>query len=151
MDNNKIKTKVKKKKYELTPVKITIVSLGAFILMLSIGISPGLMGNSVSKESYKIIYNGNGGIGKMEDQIINYNNSTRLNKNEFKKEGYYFNGWIAKKSNNTWRCYKNNSTVDWTSQNNCNEYGYVIFKDGAYINDIVNPGDTIYMYAKWIK
>lgn len=149
--DNKVKTKVKKKKYELTPIKITIVSLGAFILMLSIGISPGLMGNSVSKESYKIIYNSNGGIGKMENQIVKYNKSVHLNRNEFKKEGYYFNGWIAKRSNNTWWCYKNNSTIDWTSQNDCNKYGYMIFNDGDSINNIVNPGESVYMYATWIK
>ncbi len=151
MDNNKVKTKIKKKKIELTPVKLTVVSLGAFILMLSVGISPKLMGNSVSKNSYKVIYNSNGGTGSMSNQVVKSGESVQLNKNMFNKKGYYFNGWKAKKSNNTWMCYIDSNNFGWTNQSNCNKYGYVIYSDGAYINDLANQSDTVYMYADWKK
>ena len=151
MGNNKVKTKIKKKKIELTPVKLTVVSLGAFILMLSVGISPKLMGNSVSKNSYKVIYNSNGGTGSMSNQVVKSGESVQLNKNMFNKQGYYFNGWKAKKSNNTWMCYIDSINFGWTNQSNCNKYGYVIYRDGAYINDLANQGDTVYMYADWKK
>lgn len=151
MDNNKVKTKKKEKKTELTPVKLTVVSLGAFILMLSVGISSRLMGNSVSKNSYKIIYNSNGGMGTMRDQVVKSDDSVQLHKNEFKRNGYRFNGWKAKKSNNTWMCYIDSNNFSWTNQSNCNKYGFVLYKDSAYINNIVNPGDTVYMYADWKK
>lgn len=151
MDNNKVKTKVKRKKIELTPVKLTIVSLGAFVLMLSVGISPRLMGNSVSKNSYKIIYKSNGGIGSMSDQVVKYDSSEQLHKNEFRKAGYRFNGWKAKKSNNTWMCYIDSNNFSWTNESNCNKYGYVLYRDSDYVNNIVNSGETVYMYADWKK
>ena len=53
-NKKKVKTIGGRKNLHLTPVKITIVSLGALVLMLTIGITPELMGNSVSKDSYLI-------------------------------------------------------------------------------------------------
>ena len=151
MKKKKVKTIGKKNRFGLTPINISIVSLGVLIMMISIGISPKLMGNSVSRDNYMLVYNSNGGTGKMSNQIIKYGESVQLKKNSFKKDGYYFNGWRVKKSDNTWMCYIDNNITNfsWTDQSYCNKYGYVLYKDNIYVNNIVNKGETVYLYVDW--
>ena len=152
-NKKKIKTIGSKKGLHLTPIKITIVSLGALVLMLTIGITPELMGNSVSKDSYLIKFNGNTGSGKMNDQRVTYGKSVQLKKNQFKLDGYTFNGWRVKRSDNNWMCYIDNSktSFSWTNQSYCNKYGYVLYKDNVYIYNLVEPGSVAYLYAEWKK
>ena len=150
-NKKKIKTIGSKKGLHLTPIKITIVSLGALVLMLTIGITPELMGNSVSKDSYLIKFNGNTGSGKMNDQRVTYGKSVQLKKNQFKLDGYTFNGWRVKRSDNNWMCYIDNSqtSFSWTNQSYCNKYGYVLYKDNVYIYNLVEPRSVAYLYAEW--
>lgn len=152
-NKTKIKTIGSKKGLHLTPIKITIVSLGALVLMLTIGITPELMGNSVSKDSYLIKFNGNTGSGKMNDQRVTYGKSVQLKKNQFKLDGYTFNGWRVKRSDNNWMCYIDNSktSFSWTNQSYCNKYGYVLYKDNVYIYNLVETGNVVYLYAEWKK
>ena len=152
---NKGKTKVKtKKKGSLTPITISIVSLSVFIMMVSIGIAPELMGNSVTNTSkYTIIYDGNGGGGSMPKQRIQSGKVAKLKGNRFKLDGYSFNGWRAKRSDNKWLCYIDENKVynEWTDQSYCNKYGYSLFADEVYVKDIIQSWDTLVLYADWIK
>lgn len=153
MNKEKIKVKTKKNG-SLTAIKISVVSLGLFIMMLSIGIVPELMGNSVTNNSkYLIIYDGNGGSGSMANQKIPLGKAVKLRKNRFKLDGYSFNGWRAKRSDNKWLCYIDENKVynEWTDKSYCNEYGYSLFNDEVYVKDIISSGDTLTLYAAWLK
>ena len=153
MSKEKKKVKVKKKSI-LTPVTIAVVSLGAFVMMISIGITPQLMGNSVTNSSkYIIEYNSNGGKGSMSNQTIKVGDSIKLRKNTFKLEGYKFNGWRAKRSSNKWLCYVDQEKVynEWTDIRYCNMYGYSLIDDQVYVKDIASSGDTLTLYADWIE
>lgn len=152
---NKEKTKVKiKRKTVLNPVTIAVVSLGAFVMILSIGITPQLMGNSVTSTSnYKIAYDGNGGSGSMSLQTVPVGKQAQLKNNSFKLDGYSFNGWRARRGDNKWLCYMDVDKVynEWTDVSNCNKYGYSLLDNKVYVKDIVMKGDTLTLYADWIK
>ena len=76
--------------------------------------------------SYYISYNSSGGEGTMEDIKIKYNNSIRLSKNTFTKEGYNFLGWSTE------------------------ENGEVVYQDEQEIYNLSNEdGSKITLYAKW--
>ena len=76
--------------------------------------------------SYYISYNSSGGEGTMEDMKIKYNNSIRLSKNTFTKEGYNFLGWSTE------------------------ENGEVVYQDEQEIYNLSNEdGSKITLYAKW--
>lgn len=154
MDKNKEKIKIKKKgSSRLTPVTLTIVSLGALMMMFSIGIYPELMGNSVTGSSYTIKYNSNGGSGSMKDQVIKSGATTQLKANTFTKDGYTFVGWRAYRSDGMWDCYidDNKSLTSWTVQSYCNKYGYSLYKDGVYVQDLISSDMQVTMYADWKK
>ncbi|MBQ9013140.1 MAG: hypothetical protein IJ094_06200 [Bacilli bacterium] len=151
---NKEKVKIKKKNNKLTPITISIVSLGAFLMMFSVSIYPNLMGNSVT-ESNKIIinYNANGGSGSMKSQKISVDKAEQLSLNNFKYDNYRFNGWRVKRGDNKYLCYIDNTKTYnmWTGVDSCNKYGYVLYDDGAYVKGITDAGDTITLYADWAK
>ena len=154
MDKKKEKVKIKRKSgSKLTPVSMTIISLGALVLMFSMGIYPELMGNSVTEKSYTIKYNSNGGSGSMKNQVIKSGSITQLKTNHFTKEGYTFVGWRAYRSDGMWDCYidDNKSLTSWTVQSYCNKHGYSLYKDGVYVQDIVNSDMQVTMYAEWKK
>ena len=138
---NKEKAKVKiKKKGTLTPITISIVSLSVFIMMVSIGIAPELMGDSVTKSSkYTVMYDSNGGGGSMPKQRIQSGKVAKLKGNRFKLDGYSFNGWRAKRSDNKWLCYIDENKVynEWTDQSYCNKYGYSLFADTAWSLNLI--------------
>ena len=146
------KVKIKKKSTKLTPVTITVVSLGVLLIMISVGVYPSLMGNSVTDANkYIINYNVNGGVGNMSNQRVVSGKIAQLKVNKFKKDGYTFNGWRVKKSDNTWLCYVDNTSsfISWTDQSYCNNYGYVLYKDNVYVQDIADAGDVVTLYADW--
>ena len=153
MKNEKVKIKTKKKG-SLTPIKISIVSLGVFMMMLAVGIAPELMGDSVtSKNGYTVIYDANGGQGTMSIQNIAIGKQAQLKENKFKLDGYEFSGWRVKRSDNKWLCYTDVNKVynEWTDMSYCNNYGYSLFEDEVYIKDVVPAGDTVTLYADWTK
>lgn len=48
------------------------------------------------RDSLEITFNSNGGAGSMPNQVVNVNEDSTLNKNEFDKPGYVFDGWNTK-------------------------------------------------------
>ena len=51
----------------------------------------------VEISSYTVVFDSNGGSGKMADQTVSRNVATRLNANAFTNDGYVFTGWNTKK------------------------------------------------------
>ena len=52
---------------------------------------------------YTVLYDGNGGTGKMGNQTVTYGIATRLNKNQYQRNGYKFKGWNAyRESDKKW-------------------------------------------------
>lgn len=94
-------------------------------------ISTGSVGNkeltaNYEPISYYISYNSSEGLGEMQKQEFIYNQTSKLIKNQFTKEGYIFLGWT-------------------TSIN-----GDVIYKDEAEIYNLSSiDNEEITLYAKW--
>lgn len=78
--------------------------------------------------TYKIVYNSNGGNGSMEQQNGIYGEELELNANKFTRYGYYFSGW---------------NTVPGGS-------GYS-YSDAQRVQNIGGKtnGETVYLYAQW--
>lgn len=101
---------------------------------------------------FTVVYNSNGGTGKMNNSSIVYGQSQSLRKNTFKKENYYFMGWrIYNKSRDKWACYTNASHTEqkYMNKTECSKYGFVLYKDGQKIAKTAQPGETLVFYAKW--
>ncbi len=49
-----------------------------------------------TNKAYHVIFNANGGEGKMADQLLAYDVSANLSANRFTREGYTFTGWNTK-------------------------------------------------------
>lgn len=76
--------------------------------------------------SYSIVYNANGGTGKMEDTIVNYDQEINLKPNSYEYIGKKFIGWSLSKTSN------------------------VIFKDQDLISNLSSINDSkITLYANW--
>ena len=76
--------------------------------------------------TYYISYNSSEGQGEMEKQEFAYNQTSKLNKNQFTKEGYTFIGW--------------STSID----------GDVMFNDESEISNLSSKDkDVITLYAKW--
>ena len=73
---------------------------------------------------YNVIFNPNGGQGKMEKQEFTYGQTNNLKANEFTKNGYVFNGWAE------------------------SEKGPVKYADKAEVKNLVEIGDKT-LYAIW--
>lgn len=76
--------------------------------------------------TYYISYNSSEGQGEMEKQEFAYNQTSKLNKNQFTKEGYTFIGW--------------STSID----------GDVMYNDESEISNLSSKDkDVITLYAKW--
>lgn len=75
---------------------------------------------------YKVEFNANGGIGEMADQYIGTVTPTRLDANEFRRNGYTFAGWNTSPNG------------DGTS-----------YADQEQVTGLAGMGETIVLYAKW--
>ena len=105
-----------------------------------------------SSNYFTILYNANGGKGVMSNQKITYGVKTQLNKNTFTKDNSVFKGWRVYNNNiKKWACYKNSSKTDqgYTTESDCNNYGYVIYNDENIVSQTAQAGETITMYAQW--
>ena len=51
-------------------------------------------------DTYTVIFNGNGGIGNMDNQLFAYGETKELTKNLFTREGYKFIGWSTSRDGN---------------------------------------------------
>lgn len=76
--------------------------------------------------SYSIVYNANGGTGKMEDTKVNYDQEIKLMPNSYEYVGKKFVGWALSKSSD------------------------VVFKDQELIYNLSSINDSkVVLYAKW--
>ena len=101
---------------------------------------------------FTIKYDGNGSAGKMNDQTITFGVKTKLTKNSYIKSDYSFTGWRAYNNNKKqWACYKNSEKTSqgYVSQDVCNKYGYVVYKDQQTVFKTGDAGEVITMYAQW--
>ena len=103
-------------------------------------------------KTFTIHYNANGGVGSINDQVITYGTRTKLNKNTFTNQDSIFTGWkIYNESRKKWACYKNanKTSQGYTTDTDCNNYGYVIYQDEQVVAETANVGEFITMYATW--
>lgn len=76
--------------------------------------------------SYKVLFDNNGGTGTMNAQIFEYDTPQNLNSNSFVRAGYSFQGWSEQKTG-----------------------GYT-YLDGASVNNLTAENDgTVILYAIW--
>lgn len=77
---------------------------------------------------YTVSFDKNGGKGKMSKQKISVGKKVKLRKNTFKREGYIFMGWSAKKSGKG-----------------------KLYADQQKVKDLTTADNTIKLYAQWKK
>ena len=105
---------------------------------------------AVKLDTYKIEFNANGGKGTMKDQIITYGKNTPLTANKFTKDGYYFVGWKAWRSqDNKWYGYDKNKKLGWYKKEDIKDN--YIYKDKIGVSKTTNAGTYAIMYAVWEK
>lgn len=78
------------------------------------------------KNPYTIMFNANGGKGKMKDQSVESDTDIKLNENAFTKADCHFVGW--------------NTEKDGSGDS---------YENGEEINNLVNPDEDITLYAQW--
>ena len=74
--------------------------------------------------SYNVIFDANGGEGKMDDQTFTYDKAQKLNANSFTRTGYTFAGWSLSAE------------------------GAVKYADQAQVTNLAASG-TVTLYAQW--
>ncbi len=86
---------------------------------------------------FTVVFDGNGGKGKMKKQSFTYGTAKALTKNSFKKKGYTFKGWS----------FYGNGPVEYTDAVKLSD------KYSPAINaiDIGSYKETIWLYAVWEK
>ena len=90
------------------------------------------------------------GSGKMQPASVHYGEKTKLPKCTFKKEGYFFGGWLAKREfNGTCMGRRFGSTEDtWYQPENI--YDYTLLPDEAKVSQLTRIGDVT-LTAFWIR
>ncbi len=107
---------------------------------------------SVENKHFTVKFNGNGGIGAINDLLVIYGNATQLPKNEFVKNGYKFIGWYAHRSGDNKWIYTNGIENAWYVENEQpNGYFKAIYNEDAKISKTSEyNNDIVTMYAKWL-
>ena len=77
--------------------------------------------------TYTVVYNANGGSGKMTAQTMTYGKAAALSANAFTRKNYVFIGWAKSKG------------------------GAVAYADGATVSNLAAGGGTATLYAQWAK
>lgn len=101
---------------------------------------------------FTLYYSSNGGQGTMSSQKITYGKSTQTKKNTFTKSGYVFGGWYVWNANKQqYACYlnKDKTKKGYTTNENCEKYGYVVYKNQATVAKTGQLGEAIWFVAKW--
>ena len=101
----------------------------------------------VSKDTYTIIYNSNGGKGNTPPQKAIIGQSTKLNSNKFTRDGYTFVGWATKDTKSVI------SGKDVTKFKNVDmkhfQLGKVKYKNGQSVKNLASKNKSITLYAVW--
>lgn len=92
----------------------------------------GLDGLYVGREKYRIVYEANGGQGSMEEQWVYVDEKADLSACRFQREGYGFVGWSSEPK-------PVRSPAD------------IRYRDGAAVRNIGVHGETVRLYALWVK
>lgn len=79
--------------------------------------------------TYRVQFNGNGGTGSMAEQLLTYDQSAVLNKNQFYRKGYLFEGW---KLNGVGEYADGDSVKNLTSKNNATVVLKAVWRVGNY-------------------
>lgn len=102
--------------------------------------------------TFTVKYMPNGGTGSMANTTVTYGKSTALRSNQFKKSGYTFVGWTAKRDDNTWRYI----SPDGTSEKWCVEgkqpsgWKKYVYKNQAKVLKTYSKNKgVVYFYAQW--
>lgn len=107
--------------------------------------------------THTVLYHANGGSGSMKDQKVicqaGQEKTQILNKNSFKRTGYSFKGWYAKRdSDGKWYAAKKDGSKNWYTKSEIKEKGYlyVSFADKANIRKLIlDDGEQLHLYAQW--
>ncbi len=81
--------------------------------------------------TYKVVFNANGGKGKMAVQSFTYGKPKKLSANKFKRSGYTFKGWAKSKA--------------------LAKKGKVAYKNKKTVKNLRKDGKTVKLYAVWKK
>ncbi len=105
--------------------------------------------------TFTVKYVANGGTGSMANTTVIYGKPTALRNNQFKREGYTFAGWTAKRDNGTWRYYnpKNKSQERWCKEGQApSGWKKYVYGNQAKVSKTyaTNKG-VVYFHAEWKK
>ena len=79
---------------------------------------------SFSPNEYTVVYNANGGLGEMANQLFKYDTEQALTTNAYSRTGYYFTGWATD--------------------------GETSYSNNAKVNNLTDAnGGTVNLYAIW--
>ena len=118
--------------------------------------------NTYDFKYFNVKYNANGGIIEENGTKKHYYNYKEKIPAYFPatqgiriyKNGYDLIGFKVKNSKGLFMCYTNGSksSQNFTSQSNCNKYGYVIYaRDSYFARTTSNNGETLQFIAQWTK
>ena len=107
------------------------------------------------KKYFTVKFRNNGGTGSMSDQYVmhgdyNNNKSTKLKKNQFKKNDHNFIGWYAQRSaDGKWYGYNSKNKLSWYPKKEIRKY--YLYKDEQGVSRTVAPKAYVTMHAQWTK
>lgn len=103
------------------------------------------------QNQYTIEYISNGGVGTMDKQTVGYLDNVALRSNTFKKTGYSFKGWYAKRKSDSKVLYSNGTVRNWYTKNSQpSGYDLCLLGNGTTLSTLSElEGDVITMVAQW--
>lgn len=103
------------------------------------------------QNQYTIEYTSNGGVGTMDKQTVGYLDNVALRNNTFKKTGYSFKGWYAKRKSDSKVLYSNGTVRSWYTKNSQpSGYDLCLLGNGTTLSTLSElEGDVITMVAQW--
>lgn len=104
------------------------------------------------QNQYTIEYTSNGGVGTMDKQTVGYLDNVALRSNTFKKTGYSFKGWYAKRKSDSKVLYSNGTVRSWYTKNSQpSGYDLCLLGNVTTLSTLSElEGDVITMVAQWI-
>ena len=92
--------------------------------------------------TYTIHYDKGAGEGEMPDTIVYYGEDTKLSKNVFTREGYFFSGWMLKREcdGKIFGVRPMSSEPEWLDEEEAN--GYALVDDESFVSETVRIGSA---------
>lgn len=102
---------------------------------------------------FTIKYHANGGIGEMSNTYATFGELNKIRSNTYKRSGYTFKGWYAKRESDGKWLYTDGATKKWiTAGKQPKGYSKVVYKNKTTLSKTTSVnGDKVHMYAKWGK